>query len=76
MIFQFLKAQKQFPKKNDWLSQVMSDLKELDIKMSEQEIEEMSNTKFKTLCKTKLKDLAFKYLQEKKEKTSRSKRYK
>ena len=54
----------------------MSDLKELDIKMSEQEIEEMSNTKFETLCKTKVKDLEFKYLQEKKEKTSRSKRYK
>ena len=36
--------------------------------MSEQEIEEMPNIKFKTLCKTKVKDLAFKYLQEKKEK--------
>ena len=66
LIFQFLKAQEQHPKSNDWFTQVSKDLTDLDIQMNQVEIECMSSTAFKTLCKIKVKKIAFQYLEEKK----------
>ena len=54
LIFKFLKAQEQHPKSNDWFTQVMKDLNELDITMNQFEIESMSSEAFKNMCKTKV----------------------
>ena len=43
LIYQFLKAQEQHPKSNDWFTQVMKDLSELGITMNQLEIESMSS---------------------------------
>ena len=61
-----LKAQEQHPKSNDWFTQVSKDLTDLEIQMNQVEIECMSSTAFKTLCKIKVKQIAFQYLEEKK----------
>ena len=44
----------------------MKDLNELSITMNQFEIESMSSEAFKKLCKTKVKEFAFQYLEEKK----------
>ena len=62
-----MKAQEQPPKNNDWFSQVTKDLKEMNITLTQIEVEEMSLECFKKLCKTKIKLLAFKYFEGKKE---------
>ena len=54
--------------KNDWVSEVFKDLEELEIYMTEIEIEKMSKHKFKRLCKIKVQNFALKYLEMKKPK--------
>ena len=66
LIFQFLKAQEQHPKSNDWFTQVSKDLTDLEIQMNHVEIECMSSSAFKTLCKIKIKQIAFQYLEDRK----------
>ena len=76
LIFQFLKAQKQQPKSNDWFTQVSKDLIELEINMSQFEIETMTTEAFKKLCKTKVNIIAFLFFRRKEIKTPVSKTYK
>ena len=64
-----MKAQEQHLKSNDWFTQITKDLLEMDINMSQADIEEMSVQRFKKkLCKVKIKQIAFEYLEEKNEK--------
>ena len=48
-------AMKEFRTKNDWLTQVESDLQSCDIQHTEAEIKAMSRYKFKTLVSKKMK---------------------
>ena len=66
LIYQFLSAQMQNPKRNDWYIQVQKDLEVLDITENIQNIETMSKEKYKTICKTQVKKKAFIYLINKK----------
>ena len=57
LIFQFLQAQLNEPKKNDWGTQVLKDLKEIDFDLDK--IEQISTEKFKEIVKVKIKVKAF-----------------
>ena len=59
--YQFLTDQVQNPKICDWFSKV-KDLELLEIDLNIAEIEVLSTEKYKELCKTKVKKLAFLYL--------------
>ena len=71
ILFSFLKAQKDHPKRFDWYSEVQNILEEFEIKLSETEIKETPPHRFKTLVKTNAINAGIKYLnslQNKKEK--------
>ena len=53
LLYQFLIAQIEEPKKNDWVSCIRKDMVELEIQMNSDEIEEMNIEKFKNMCKEK-----------------------
>ena len=57
-------AMKEFRTKNDWLTQVESDLQSCDIQHTEAEIKAMSRYKFKTLVNKKMKEKSVLYLTE------------
>ena len=65
LIFQFLNAQLDEPKKNDWGTQVLKDLKEIDFDLSQ--IEQITTKKFKEIVKVKTEVNAFEYLTNKKD---------
>jgi hypothetical protein len=50
------------PTKNDWASTCTSNLKELNIKMTFEEIEEMPITKYNEIVREKCKESAYSYL--------------
>ena len=60
LIFQFLNAPFIDPKKNYWGSQVLKDLKEIDIDLDK--IEQISTKKFKEIVKERVTRMAFDYL--------------
>ena len=62
MIFQILKATHENSVKNDFVQTCMKYLKTLDISLNFEEIQKLSDRKFKMLLKEKLKVAAFKYL--------------
>ena len=62
MIFQVLKATHENSVKNDFVQTCMKYLKTLDISLNFEEIQKLSDRKFKMLLKEKLKVAAFKYL--------------
>ena len=66
LLYQFLIAQIEEPKKNDWVSCIRKDMVELEIQMNSDEIEEMNIEKFKNMCKEKVVKKAYKYLENKK----------
>ena len=66
LLFRFFKAQIENPNKNDWVSSVVQDLCSAKIDLELIEIENMTEERYKTLCKQKVKTLAFEYLMEKK----------
>ena len=55
-------TQRSLPTKNDWVSQLESDLKECRITLSEVEIKNMKKETFKTLVKKHIKNIAKEYL--------------
>ena len=64
--------QKQFSSKDDWITQIVDDKKELDIGLSENEIKCMKKYKFKKLIKKKLYEKAREYLFKLKDKHSKT----
>ena len=68
LLFRFFKAQIKNPNINDWVSGVVQDLCSAKIDLELIEIENMTEERYKTLCKQKVKTLAFEYLMEKKSK--------
>ena len=55
-------TQRSLPTKNDWVSQLESDLKESRITLSEVEIKNMKKETFKTLVKMHIKNIVKEYL--------------
>ena len=53
------------PKKNDWASQALKDLKQIGFRI--EDLENMSSLKFKDIVKEKVKCIAFDVLQNKKQ---------
>ena len=67
LLYQFLIAQIEEPKKNDWVSCIIrKDMVELEIQLNSNEIEEMNIEKFKNMCKEKVVKKAYQFLESKK----------
>ena len=62
LIKKFLKTQAIDPKKKDWVKTVKDNLKELDIKLTIEEIEDMPKQTYKKLIKKSIKEISLKYL--------------
>ena len=62
LLYQFLKAQKDSPKRGDWFSEVQSILIEFEMKLSETQIRETLPQRFKVLVREKAVTAAIKYL--------------
>ena len=71
MMYQVLKATWENPIKNDFVKICTQYLSALEIKMSFEEIEIMSEKSFKKLVKAKTEKAAFKYLQDEKQKQTK-----
>ena len=72
MIRQVYEEQKKSSKKGDFVNLVTTDLKDMEIEMTDRDIEGMTKRKWKKLVNNKIKEKALKYLveeNEKKEKT-------
>ena len=59
LLFKFFMAQLENKQQGDWASQVLTDLENFQIHLELQEIQNMSNLKFKSLVKEKVIDFAF-----------------
>ena len=66
LIYQFLIAQVNTPKRKDWASTVLKDLEEIDIKYDFVQIKNMPDITFEKLCKENIHKQAFQYLDRKK----------
>jgi hypothetical protein len=66
LVKRFLKTQLKNLNKNDWGKTVLKDLENLEIVHTMEEIEKMSKSKYKCLIKRKIKEMALKYLLDKK----------
>ena len=66
-IQRFLMLQFENPRKGDWASSCMQDLKDLEINLSLKEIRDMSKYEFVKLIKSSIHKKAFEYLIRKKE---------
>ena len=64
-IFKFFHLQLNQPVKGDWVSTCLEDLRKLRISESLQDIKTMSENNFKKLIKTRIKEIAFEYLLQK-----------
>ena len=62
LVYRFFKAQMENPSKNDWVTGVVQDLENSNINLGLIEIENMSEEKYKNICKEKIKTMAFNYL--------------
>ena len=62
LVLKFFKLQLQEPTKNDWVSTCKKDLEELNISLKFEEIRMMSKENFSKIVKSKIPELAFKYL--------------
>ena len=65
IVSKFFKLQLQHPTKGDWVSTCKSDLNEMKIELSFQEIKAMSKESFTKMIKCKIPEIALKYLLEK-----------
>ena len=61
-VYKFFQLQLNQPVKGDWVSTCLEDLSQLKINKSLEEIKQISENKFKTLLKTRIKENAFEYL--------------
>ena len=66
LLYRFFKAQIENPNKSDWVSGVVQDLCSAKIDLELMEIEDMTEERYKIMCKQKVQTLAFEYLMEKK----------
>ena len=66
-------AQKRKPVKDDWVITVDKNMTEINLKLTENEMNNMKKFKFKELLKNKIHTASFKYLQKIQEKHSKSK---
>ena len=64
LLYRFFKAQLDNPKRGDWATQVLNDLKEMEIKMDLDSIEQEKTEKFKEIAKVVVKNKALKDLNE------------
>ena len=71
LIKKFYEAQKSKISKGDWVQTVKENLQELNIKLDEKEISQMSKQKFRTALKKKICTAAFNHLIQKKESHSK-----
>ena len=62
MIRKFYELQLQKPTKGDWASTCAENIKQLKINLSTEEIRKMKRNVFKNILKTKINELAFTYL--------------
>ena len=62
MVSKFFKLQLQQPLKGNWVSTCKNDLKEMEIELGLKEIRMMAKDNFKKLVKTRITEIAFKYL--------------
>ena len=65
-IYKMFYLQIEKPSRGDWASTCLDDLKQLGIKESLSQIKEMTKAKFNSILKTKMKENALKYLNQKK----------
>ena len=70
LLFKFFSAQKFSPSKGDWFYQIKTDMAELKLNLSEEEIISMSHYQFKKLIRHKVESLAIASLQSLKKKKS------
>ena len=71
LLFKFYSAQKLRPVKNDYVLQIKKDLGDIQWEISENEVKQMSKTKFKKIMENKVNGSARKYLENmKKSKTN------
>ena len=73
LIARVYNVQKENPSKGDWSSIIKNDMETIGLKMSENEIAEIGQTRFKTVVKKLVRNASFKHLQEKKEKHTKIK---
>ena len=71
LIHKFFKAQPENPVKGDWCKLVNSDLKEINLRLSLEEIKELSLESFRTEVKKAVQKEAFKWLIDEKNKKSK-----
>ena len=62
MIRKFYELQLQKPTKGDWASTCAENIKQLKINLSTEEMRQMKRNQFKNILKTKINELAFTYL--------------
>ena len=73
MLKQFLRAQCENPVKGDWVTTVLDDLQELDIKQNFDEISEIPKVTFKNIVNSKVKQKALNFLRNEQQTHSKSK---
>ena len=66
LLYQFLMAQINNPKQNDWASMVLKDLEEIEIEHNFVQIQNISDITFEKLCKENIHKQAFQYRNRKK----------
>ena len=62
LMYQFLRAQKESPRKGDWYSGVQKNLKEFEIYLSDESVKKMPEADFKRIVKSSSVNAAVKYL--------------
>ena len=73
LIFKFFQAQLENPVKGDWSEQVKSDISEIDLKLTMEEISILSKEAFRTKLKKAINAAAFKWLMKEKDNKSKLK---
>ena len=73
LLYKFFEAQEKFPVKGDWVNEVKQIIKNLNLKLSFNEIQNMKKIKFKNLIKGRIQKKAMKCLKAKQKKGSQGK---
>ena len=73
LLYKFFKAQEKFPVKGDWVKDIKSIIKSLNLKFSFETIKKMKKRKFKNIIKHAIDKKAMKYLKAKQKKCSKGK---
>ena len=73
LINRVYQAQKRNPTKGDWASETEKIVHQLEVNLSDNEIQQMNTNKYKALVKKKSENAAFKYLYEKQQRGKKGK---